>query len=1171
MFVHLRSHSEYSVVDGILRIDDAIEQAAKFNQPAIAITDLNNTFGALKLYKAGRSGGVKPIIGAEIYLDRPSSVLARTLNLPGDMTPTRMILLVQNDVGWRNLSEILARGWTKNADKILAQALIKWEWIKELNEGLIALSGAGAGPIEHLLLKDNLPAAYSVGKFFTECFPTRFYFEVQRIGKKDENDLLVGQIQMACELQIPVVATHPIQFLESKDFETHEARVCVSEGVELAGNRTVRFTPDQYLRSSEEMEALWHDIPSAIQNTVEIAKRCSLKLKLNDPQLPDFPTPDGSHIKDYLKTASYDGLEKRLRHLYKDEAIREVKRPIYNERLEFELKTINGMGFPGYFLIVSDFILWAKNNACPVGPGRGSGAGSLVAYALYITDLDPLQYNLLFERFLNPDRVSMPDFDIDFCQGNRDRVIDYVKDKYGHEAVSQIATFGSMAAKASLRDIGRVMGMGYGFVDSVSKLIPSPPGKSVTLQKVPAKPKKNTIYVRQECEDLMERVKNEEEVKALLEMATNVEGTVRNIGMHAGGVLIAPGKITDFCPLYMQPGSGSAVSMFDKDDVEQIGLVKFDFLGLATLTILEHARNFIKQRRPGMENFAYEDLPLDDAAVYDLFSAGRTEAVFQFESSGMQKMLRDAKPSRLEDLIALNALYRPGPMDLIPTFVARKHGREEVEYPHPLVANMLSETYGIMVYQEQVMQTAQILGGYTLGGADLLRRAMGKKKVEEMVMHRATFREGAAKNGLDQAKADEVFDLMEKFAGYGFNKSHAAAYSLLAYHTGWIKVHCTAEFFAGNLIVESDDTEKIEVLIKDAKTFGITVDAPDINKSVGLFVPTADDRIQYGLAGLKGTGAGAIENIVAEREANGPYKSIYDFTKRVDRKKCNKRVMVALIKAGAFDRLHPNRDHVFGSLENAMRWAEGNESSSSQNGLFDLIDSNVSFEKDPELITTTEWNIIDKLRAEREAIGFCISGHFFDYYRPEVSRVVKVALADIRDSEAPVWIAGVITDVRNMMTQRGTLNVVKIQDGTAEVEIAFDEKSYQQYRDFLKKDELLIVEAKIKLGKNGALRVNMVSCLNLIGLRSRFGRFMRVNCSQDKLDFKKLSALIDRTKMKKARIEDGVFGLPVRLHMTAGTYFTVIDLGDNCLVAPSDDNMQEWKKVIEPTEFCIEY
>ncbi|MEN9671351.1 MAG: hypothetical protein RL018_1628, partial [Pseudomonadota bacterium] len=794
MYVHLRQHTEFSVVDGTNRISDAIDAASADKQPALAITDLNNLFGTVKFYKSARKSGIKPLIGAEIFLEGFSQDVS---NL------SRMLLLVQNNQGYLNLSELLTKAWTQNVVK--AQAVCKLAWLQELNAGLIVLSGAQSGVIGQTLLQGDTLQASDIAMQMATMFPHRFYIELQRAGRADDEKHIALAVQLAARLKLPVVATHPVQFIDSDGYDAHEARVCISDGEILGNQRRVRkFTREQYFKSSKQMHLLFADLPTALANTVEIAKRCNLNLVLGKPQLPVFPTPEVNGQKlspeEYFRYASLEGLELRLKHLYPDEALRNERRPSYLARLEFEISTILKMGFPGYFLIVGDFINWAKNNGCPVGPGRGSGAGSLVAYALKITDLDPLQYNLLFERFLNPERVSMPDFDIDFCQANRDRVIDYVKLKYGREAVSQIVTFGTMAARAAVRDVGRVLDMSYTFCDGISKLIPNKPGISVTLQlPPPGRAKDDKMVYASEAEPILaERERNEDEVRTLLELARKLEGMTRNVGMHAGGVLIAPGKLTDFCPLYQQPGSESAVSQFDKNDVEDIGLVKFDFLGLATLTILELAREFINKGHPGQENFAYENLPLDDARVYKLFTEGKTEAVFQFESRGMQGMLKDAKPTRLEDLIALNALYRPGPMDLIPSFVARKHGREVVEYPHPMVAEMLSETYGIMVYQEQVMQTAQILGGYSLGGADMLRRAMGKKDADEMARHRQIFRDGAAKNTINEEKADEIFDLMEKFAGYGFNKSHAAAYSLLAYHTAWIKVHYTAEFFCAN-------------------------------------------------------------------------------------------------------------------------------------------------------------------------------------------------------------------------------------------------------------------------------------------------------------------------------------------------------------------------------------
>ncbi|MEQ1658883.1 MAG: DNA polymerase III subunit alpha, partial [Hylemonella sp.] len=818
---------------------------------------------------------------------------------------------------------------------------------------------------------------------------------------------------------------------------------------------------------------------SAVANTLEIAKRCNLTLVLGKPQLPNFPIPGGLSIEEYFRQVSFEGLEERLAHLYPDAAKRDAERPRYVERLEFEINTILKMGFQGYFLIVGDFIQWAKANGCPVGPGRGSGAGSLVAYALKITDLDPLEYKLLFERFLNPERVSMPDFDIDFCQANRDRVIDYVKDKYGKEAVSQIATFGTMAARAAIRDVGRVLDMSYTFCDGISKLIPNKPGQHITIaDAIQAEP------------ILAERLDKEDEVKTLLALAQKLEGLTRNVGMHAGGVLIAPGKLTDFCPLYQQPGSDAAVSQYDKDDVEAVGLVKFDFLGLATLTILEIAREFIMARHPGQENFAFENIPLNDKPTYHLFQEGKTEAVFQFESRGMQGMLRDAKPTRLEDLIALNALYRPGPMDLIPSFVARKHGREEVEYPHPAVAEMLSETYGIMVYQEQVMQTAQILGGYSLGGADLLRRAMGKKKAEEMAEHREKFRVGALKtHNIPQDKADEVFDLMEKFAGYGFNKSHAAAYSLLAYHTAWLKVHYTAEFFCANMTVEMDDTDKLKVLFEDALKMGLSFESPDVNRGHYRFEPISDKAIRYGLGAVKGTGQQAIEAIVKAREEGGPFTSLYDFCVRVDRTRLNKRSIEALIKAGAFDSLQLNRASLVASIDRAFDFANATAANVNQGGLFDLgDDSHGASTQEPELVEAMPWGVKERLTNEKTAVGFYLSGHLFDEVSMEVRRFAKRELADLIDTREPQLLVGIVSDFRVINGQRGKLALFKLDDKTAVLDARVDEALMNANRNLLKDDELIVVMAKVMPDRfSGGLQLNINQVWSLEAARCRFG------------------------------------------------------------------------------------
>ncbi|MBI3367646.1 MAG: DNA polymerase III subunit alpha, partial [Burkholderiales bacterium] len=929
-FVHLRTHTEYSVVDGTLRIDDAAQAAQRDGQAALAITDLSNLFGAVKFYKACRGKGIQPIIGADVFVEpMPGS---------GEKQASRLLLLVQSQQGYLNLCELLARGWVRNVQR--AQAWLTWDWLAERGAGLIALSGADGGAVGQALLAGDGARARAAASKLAELFPGRFYLELQRAGLPSNEAHVRACVPLAAELGLPVVATQPIQFALPDDFEAHEARVCVAEGETLANPRRIkRFSREQYFKSQAQMQALFADLPSAIANSVQIARRCSLKLAMGTNYLPDFPTPerDGRPMAmgDYFREASHAGLAQRLIARYPDPAQREAQRPQYVERLDFEIETILKMGFPGYFLIVADFIHWARTHGCPVGPGRGSGAGSLVAYSLQITDLDPLQYKLLFERFLNPERVSMPDFDIDFCQANRDRVIDYVKDKYGRDAVSQIATFGTMAAKAALRDIGRVLGMGYGHVDSIAKLIPAPPGKTVTLARVPDKPDDGIIYARKEAPELEQREAAEEEVAELLTLAMRVEGIVRNIGMHAGGVLIAPGKITDFCPLYQQPGSESAVSQYDKDDVETIGLVKFDFLGLATLTILELAKDFIRERHADQREFTFDAVPLDDPRVYKLFSEGLTESVFQFESRGMQGMLREARPNRLEDLFALNAMFRPGPMENIPSFCARKNGREEIAYPHPLLQKVLDETYGIFVYQEQVMEAARLLGGYTLGGADLLRRAMGKKKAEEMAQHREIFRAGAAKNDIAPQKADEVFDLMEKFAGYGFNKSHAAAYSLLAYHTAWLKVHYPAEFYAANMTIEMDNTDKLKSLLNDAKLFGVAFEPPDINRGVYRFDPVSDKLVRYGLGAIKGTGQGAIEAIVEARAQDGLFRSFFDFCARVDRKRVNKRAVEALIKGGAFDALLADRASLLASVSLGFDWAETQVVHASQGGLFD--------------------------------------------------------------------------------------------------------------------------------------------------------------------------------------------------------------------------------------------
>ncbi len=1181
MFVHLRQHTEFSVVDGTNRIADVVAAAAKDQQPALAITDLNNLFGTIKFYKTARKSGVKPVIGVEIFLE----------GLGQDATAlSRMLLLVQNQQGYLNLSELLTRAWTQNIVKV--QAVCKLAWLVELNAGLIALSGAQAGPVGQSLLQGDTDRASEIAMQLATLFPHRFYIELQRAGRVDDEQHVAAAVQLAGRLKLPVVATHPVQFTHIDGYDAHEARVCISDGEILGNQRRVRkFTREQYFKSNAQMQGLFADIPSALTNSLEIAKRCNLNLVLGKPQLPVFPTPEVNGKKlspeEYFRYSCHEGLKARMLHLYPDEAVRDAQNPTYLARLEFEIATILKMGFPGYFLIVGDFINWAKSNGCPVGPGRGSGAGSLVAYSLKITDLDPLQYNLLFERFLNPERVSMPDFDIDFCQANRDRVIDYVKLKYGRDAVSQIVTFGTMAARAAVRDVGRVLDMSYTFCDGISKLIPNKPGISVTLQLPPPGRAKDdkTVYASEAEPILAERERNEDEVKTLLELARKLEGMTRNVGMHAGGVLIAPGKLTDFCPLYQQPGSESAVSQFDKNDVEDIGLVKFDFLGLATLTILELAREFISKGHVGQENFAYEDLPLDDARVYKLFTEGKTEAVFQFESRGMQGMLKDAKPTRLEDLIALNALYRPGPMDLIPSFVARKHGREVVEYPHPMVADMLSETYGIMVYQEQVMQTAQILGGYSLGGADMLRRAMGKKDSDEMARHRQIFRDGALKNVIDEPKADEIFDLMEKFAGYGFNKSHAAAYSLLAYHTAWIKVHYTAEFFCANMTIEMGDTDKLKILFEDAQRPilgkpGITFEPPDVNRGVYRFEPVSATVIRYGLGAIKGTGQQAVEAIVAARESGGLFTSLFDFCVRVERSKINKRTVEALIKAGAFDTLQQNRAAMLDSVDLAFDFANAAEANANQGGLFDLMggdeDSHGSSTQEPELNDTTPWGVKERLTFEKTAMGFYFSGHLFDEVSREIRQFVKRKIDDLIDSREPQLLAGIVSDFRVINGQRGKIGLFKLDDTSGQIETTVDDVMMQANRNLFKEDELIIVMGVIQADRfsGGSPRLKISQVWDLPTARCRFGKHLKVDIGDKTPD---ISRLLREFPPMKVQTEQGDLqrGMSVRMIVTRvadlGAVNAEIQLGDDAKFYPSDAALASWMAQIGVAKSLIVY
>ncbi len=1139
-FVHLRLHSEFSIVDGTVRIDEVVARARADGMPAIALTDLSNLFGAIRFHQAARGAGLKPLMGCDCWVS----------NADDRDKPFRLLLLVQDREGYLRLCRWLTRAYRENQHRGRAELDRAW-FGEDGTGGLIALSGGSAGDIGQAIVNGNLDRAEALARDWQALFPARFYIELQRAGHADASACEQGLLAIASRLRLPPVATHPIQFLDADQFTAHEARVCIAEGQVLADQRRPRrFTTEQRFLTQDEMVALFADLPAAIANTVEIAKRCNLVLELGRSKLPPFPTPEGVTLEEHLRTLSLAGLEERLKVLFTDDAEREAQRPRYVERIEFEIRTIVQMGFPGYFLIVADFIGWAKSNGVPVGPGRGSGAGSLVAYALGITDLDPLRYDLLFERFLNPERVSMPDFDVDFCQDGRDRVIDYVRRKYGAESVSQIATFGTMAAKAVVRDVGRVMEWNYNRTDELAKLIPFQPGKLITL-----------AMAREMEPRLREREAAEEETRELLALAEKIEGMTRNVGMHAGGVLIAPGKLTDFCPLYCAQGSDSAVSQFDKDDVEAVGLVKFDFLGLTTLTVLDWTLRFIRRLDPS-STLNLETLPLDDGRAYRIFATGNTTAVFQFESRGMRELLTRARPDRFEDIIALVALYRPGPMDLIPDFIERKHGKR-FEYLHPLLERVLEPTYGIMVYQEQVMQAAQVCAGYSLGGADLLRRAMGKKKPEEMAKQREIFVTGAATKEIGEAKANEIFDYMEKFAGYGFNKSHAAAYALVAYHTAYLKAHHAAAFMAANLSAVMDDTDKVQIFHEDARANGLAVLPPDVNTGDYRFVPVDRASIRYGLGGIKGTGESAIENILAARSAGGPFRDLFDFCMRIDPRVVNRRTVESLVKAGAFDSLEPDRGRLFASVGIALGAAEQATRNANQSSLFGGGEEHTE-KPAVALVNAAPWTEHERLQHEKTALGFYLSGHPFTAYAKEFGSVVRTPLAKLsppppEEGGRSVIIGGVVESVRFQKTQNGRMIILMLSDATGSQEVTVYSELYDMVRDLVKDDAVLLIEAKVRTFRRGgddgeltlSLRITAEKIYDVTGARGRFARRLRLSMNGE--------ASAARLKQLLAPYRSGPCAVSVEYRN--GRARCELALGDDWRVTPDDKlirSLHEW-------------
>ncbi len=1158
-FVHLRVHTEFSLVDGIVKIKPLVKRMTELAMPAIAITDHANLFSLVKFYKAAQGSGIKPIAGADVLI----------LNPDDPASPYYLTLLVNNYKGYITLTELISKAYQEGQHQ--GVPLLKYEWIEANHDGLIALSGALQGDIGKALLAENSAEATRLAKYWGHLFPDRFYLELQRIGHPDEERYIASAIDLALATDLPVVATNNVRFIHQKDFAAHEVRVCINQGRVLDDTRRPKdYTDQQYLRSTEEMLTLFADIPEALENTVHIAQRCNLKLTLGKNFLPDFPVPEGMTLGELMATESEKGLEERLlQYPAVGKGSAQDNRQVYFDRLAIELKVITEMGFPGYFMIVADFIQWAKNEHIPVGPGRGSGAGSLVAYALKITDLDPIEFDLLFERFLNPERVSMPDFDIDFCMDRRDEVIDYVARHYGRDHVAQIITYGSMAAKAVIRDVGRVLGFAYGFVDRLAKLIPFEIG--MTLNKA-----------LQDSPDLKQLYDTEEEVKALIDMALSLEGTVRNAGKHAGGVVISPTKLTDFTPLYCEEGGGNLVTQFDKDDVEAVGLVKFDFLGLRTLTIIDWALQAINQRKrqSGGTLVDITTIPRDDLASYILLKNGQTTAVFQLESRGMKELIKKLKPDCFDDIIALVALFRPGPLEsgMVDDYINVKHGAK-AEYAHPLLEPILKPTNGVILYQEQVMQIARELALYTLGGADMLRRAMGKKKPEEMAKEREKFTSGAIANQIDESIATYVFDLMEKFAGYGFNKSHSAAYALVAYQTAWLKTHYPAAFMAAVLSSDMDNTDKVVILIEECRQMKLVILPPTINVSTYRFTANDDDHIVYGLGAIKGVGQAAIEDMLIEREKNGPFLGLYDLCKRVDLRKFNRRVLDALVRAGAFDEFDLNRASHLAELPTALKIAEqhGKMEKTGQNDLFSLTgeeteSTDTSKESTAYTQTVEPWSDKERLAAEKLTLGLFLTGHPIDQYEPEIKYFThsKIGALQVGRGKMEARVAGMVIEIRTRQNKNGkTMGFATLDDKSGRLECAVFGETYDQYRDIFVRDNLIVAEGALALDNfSGALRLTVEKLYTMDQARENFARALHLKW--DTSDSTEDSArFIEKLTEVLTPFKGG--GCPVSLTYTSKEAKGDVQLGDAWRVKPTDELITKLKWLLGTNAVEIRY
>ncbi len=1156
-FIHLRVHSDYSILDGLAKIEALVKRASALEMPALAITDFTNLFGVIKFYCSTHDAGIKPIIGADFNIY--SNILGDELS--------QITALATNAAGYKNLTLLISRAYQCGYGT--TGPIIDRNWLIEYREGLLLLSGARYGDVGKLLLRRQKSHIEQCLDFYQQYFPDCYYLELIRTGRQDEENYLHAAVSLAMKRSLPIVATNDVRFLVEDDFDAHEIRVAIHDGITLDDpKRLHNYSRQQYMRTEDNMCTLFADIPEALLNSVEIAKRCNVTLRLGEYFLPQFPTGDMTS-QDYLVMKSKAGLEKRLIFLFHNPQIRVQRRVEYDKRLDIELKVINQMGFPGYFLIVMEFIQWSKDNHIPVGPGRGSGAGSLVAYALQITDINPLEFNLLFERFLNPERVSMPDFDVDFCMEKRDLVIEHMSNMYGREAVSQIITFGTMAARVVIRDVGRVQGHPYGLIDRIAKLVPLHPG--MTLKKA---------FIDEP--QLLEIYNSNEEVKTLIDMAYKLEGVIRNAGKHAGGVVIAPTKITDFAPIYCDSEGNHPLTHFDKNDIEYVGLIKFDCLGLRTLTIINWAINMVNVRRIKSNLMPIDilSIPLNDKKSFDMLQRSETTAIFQLESRGMKELIKRLKPDCFEDIIALVALFRPGPLKsgMVDNFINRKHGREDIYYPdilwqHDLLKPVLESTYGIILYQEQVIQIAQVFAGYTLGGADILRRAMAKKNPLEMAQQRNNFEQGAKLRGIDSKLSVKIFDLVEKFAGYGFNKSHSAAYALLSYQTLWLKAHYPSEFMAAVMTADMDNTNKVVSLVDECWRMGLKILPPDINSGLYHFYVNNEDEIVYGIGAIKGIGAEPIKAIIKARNSSekGCFKDLFELCACSDIKKINRRILEKLIMSGALDHLGPHRAALMHSLDYALKAADQNakDEAIGQVDMFGVL-SNPSGQEYPSYQNVLCWQEQVVLDGERETLGLYLSGHPITQYIKEIKRYSGgQRLKDIHliHQSKITTAVGLVIDAKVMVSKRGNrIGIVTLDDRSGRLEIMLFNKGLEQYRHLLEKDRILIVHGEVNFNTfNGRLNMIAHDIMDISEAREKYASGLTISLIDRQID----DYLLNNLRQLLTLYRTGT--LPVYLYYQREDAQAMLRFGDNWRVKPTNQLLIDLRTLIGNQQVELEF